>query len=347
MLAEELTAFDAAFKELDAVGPAQRALAAALANRLRAPALALTAERVFHTDETPTIKLTVRNVKTVKLRLWSIDVRDYFEKMAQTKGLEELDVALIAPDRTWEHEVGDYKRYKEIAVELPLTATEPGAYIVTARAGDLEARTLALVSDLALIVRAGRRGAAVQVQNRRTGELVKDAVVRLAADGRHLKTWTKETTPRKLTILAEAADQLAFQTVDLTVLSPSPLPAAQAVVATDRQRYGPGDTVEVHVVVRTPRVQGASDEPAAGARDAASATIFGDVAAPLVIPSTERYRLVATSANGVRFLDEPLELSAHGLATQSLDLPSALRGHIHVDVVHEAPTGEARLARCP
>ncbi|HLF92538.1 MAG TPA: tetratricopeptide repeat protein, partial [Planctomycetota bacterium] len=198
LMVSELDDFETALKELPKVGGAWGGHAAGLLMALQMPSLALASERVFKVGEAPTVKMTVRNVETVKLRFWTLDVKDYFEKKASTSGIQNLEVSVIAPDKEWEVPVKDYRRLKEFKLDVEVPKKDPGAYIVTASSGRLESTTVALVSDLAMIARAGRKGATVIVGNMKTGERVAAPALSTAADGKHLKAWTKESLVSKL-----------------------------------------------------------------------------------------------------------------------------------------------------
>ena len=49
--------------------------------RLTAKSMAIATERVFRSDETPKIKLTSRNIESVTVRAYKVDLETYFRKM--------------------------------------------------------------------------------------------------------------------------------------------------------------------------------------------------------------------------------------------------------------------------
>ncbi|HEX7449417.1 MAG TPA: tetratricopeptide repeat protein [Pirellulales bacterium] len=122
-LEEKLARFDEALVEYRKVtwgsfaGQAQARVA-----RLTAKELTIATERVFRTDETPQIKLTSRNLESVQVRAYAIDLETYFRKMHLAGGVEALDVALIDPDSTIDFEVPRYAQYQQLesTIELPL-----------------------------------------------------------------------------------------------------------------------------------------------------------------------------------------------------------------------------------
>ena len=79
-------------------------------------------ERVFRSDETPKLKLTTRNIESVTVRAYKVDLETYFRKMHLARGVEGLDIALIDPDKTFEFKVPNYAKYQQLesAIEVPL-----------------------------------------------------------------------------------------------------------------------------------------------------------------------------------------------------------------------------------
>ncbi len=321
VLATELDDVETALKELQKpcgcmTGPAQH-----LTAKLQAKSVALESERVFRTDETPKVKMTVRNNETVKFRLWTLDLKDYFEKKASTGGLQNLEVSVIAPDKEWEHSVKDFRRFKEMKIDVELPKKEPGAYVVTASAGAQEATSIVLVSDLAMIARAGRKGATVLAQNTRTGAAVADAVIHTAADGRHLKAWTKDTIASRLSFLVESGGQLAFRDVDVTNMAIAAERNARAIIVTDRTRYAAEDEVHVRMTLRDV-VDGA-----------------------YVVPKDKKYVLAAVSPGGVTFFETQLAVSKVGTSTTSFRLLRGMTGDVRIDVLDATKPLHALVGR--
>ncbi len=318
ILSLELDDFETALKELQKVGGGSAALAAALTQRLQSPALSIRGERVFRGGENPAVAMSVRNLETVKFRLWTLDLKDYFEKKSSTAGLQDLEVSVIAPDQEWEFKVPDYRRFKEFKLPVELPKKDAGAYVITAASGALEAKTVVVVSDLALIARAGRKGATVIVQNLRTGERVENATLSTAADGKPLKAWTPETNVRSLSFLAEAGGHFAFRDVATgQAAPPERTPIAQ--ILADRRVYGPEDEVRLRVVLRDVVENG------------------------FAVPKEKKYRLAASTTKGALFFEADLAPSATGLASASFRLLPGLRDGITVAVWERAKPQEKLL----
>ncbi|KAF0245707.1 MAG: large extracellular alpha-helical [Planctomycetota bacterium] len=317
--ANELDDFETAMKELPKVGGSSHGPAQQFLQLLQNKSLALSSEKVFTGAETPAVKLTVRNVETVKFRFWTLDLKDYFEKRAATTGLESLEVAVIAPDKEWEVPVKDYRRFKEMKLDVELPKKDPGAYVVSASIGTQEAKTVVIVSDLATIARAGRSGATVVVQNLRTGERVENATVRMAADGKHVKTWKDDMRPSSLSILAESNGHLAFRDMALGALPIAPKREPRVLILTDRSLYGDGDEVKVRLVVR---------DTDGGA---------------YLLPKDKNYILRAASGQGIVFHEATVALSKFGTAAMAFTMPKGLHSGVTVSVIEKALPQEKLL----
>src|SRR5204863_6377911 len=93
-------------------------------DQLTAKTLVIATERVFRSGETPRIKLTTRNLESVQVRAYFVDLETYFRKMHLARGVEGLDIALIDPDQNFEFKVPAYAEYKQIDSEIPVPIKE-------------------------------------------------------------------------------------------------------------------------------------------------------------------------------------------------------------------------------
>ena len=210
--------------------------------RLTAKSLTVVTERVFRSHETPAIKLTTRNIPAVTVRVYRINPEAYFRKTHRLDGVEDLDIALIAPDATFEFPIPKYAEHRELESTVPLPQPEmaAGALAVTVGSDTLEATTLVLRSDLDVIVKASPSEVFVLAENMRTGKPW-PGVRLLISDGK--------------TILAEAA------TGDDGVCQRD-LPRAGAAQAADRPRTRRNRPVRGRRAAHPRRRQG--DGPGAG-----------------------------------------------------------------------------------
>ncbi len=155
-----------------AAGDAQVAAA-----RLTAKTMTVSTERVFRSDETPKLKLVTRNIESVTVRAYKVDLETYFRKMHLARGVEGLDISLIDPDTTFEFKVPKYVKHQEIEsqieVGIPAKAGTPakgGVMAVTVSSKALEATTMVVQSDLDVIVKSSRDEVFVFAENMLTGK---------------------------------------------------------------------------------------------------------------------------------------------------------------------------------
>ena len=96
--------------------------------RLTAKTMSIATDRVFRSNETPKIKLTSRNIDTVTVKAFKVDLETYFRKMHNTHGVEGLDISLIDPDQTIEFKVPKYAEYQQLEseIEIPLPKNAEG-----------------------------------------------------------------------------------------------------------------------------------------------------------------------------------------------------------------------------
>ncbi|MBN1478397.1 tetratricopeptide repeat protein, partial [Candidatus Sumerlaeota bacterium] len=188
------------------VGAAQSAL-----TLMENPELTIETEQAFLPGETPTLHLVTRNIETIECAAYAIDLETYFRAKHSLAGVADLDIALIDPDETWEDTVEDYEEFRvyERDIELPLSG--PGAWAIRLATEDLEATSLVLVTDLALIAKASRNQVLVFAE--RWGEAEAAPGVRvLLSDGEEI--FAELTTEADGTVLFEDDEELR----DLTSL---------------------------------------------------------------------------------------------------------------------------------
>jgi hypothetical protein len=124
--------------------------------RLTSTTLEVASERIFRSNQTPRLKLVTRNVESVEVRAYKVDLETYFRKMHEVRGLQKLNISLIDPDRSFEFKVPKFVRYQKLESAVEVTLPEglhAGVMAVTINSRTLEATTLVIQSDLDLIVK--------------------------------------------------------------------------------------------------------------------------------------------------------------------------------------------------
>ena len=219
-------------------------------------------DRVFRSDEKPSFQLVSRNIETLRVRVYRLQLEDWFRATRQTGQVHELDIEVIAPDITFDSAVPSYVRCRETdrAVEIPTSG--PGAYVVKVDDKELEATTLVVVSDLALVTKASRLEFLVFAQN--TKEQRVEAGVRVAlgdangvvaegvtgSDGIWRFRGDELKNRDDLRVFAVAPGGSAATTLDMSGMGFSPGLYPQGFLSTDRPLYQPGQRVHCKAVVR-------------------------------------------------------------------------------------------------
>lgn len=200
----------------------------------------------------PVVQVEVRGLEELELRLHRIDVEGFLRSGGTPDGLRALDVALIAPDRTWTVPVPDAQPGRRTRFEVPVEVPAPGLYAVTAATHDREARTVLLVSDLELVVRA--RGADVAVAAFREGAPASGVDLRVQAG---TAVWEARTgaggvarltvPPGRISVLGLGRGGPALLALDRPD-SGADTRGPRLGVDLDRPVYLPGDTARFRVV---------------------------------------------------------------------------------------------------
>ncbi|MBD3181659.1 tetratricopeptide repeat protein [Candidatus Poribacteria bacterium] len=224
--------------------------------------LRLVTERVFRTNEPAKVKLNLRNIKKVTVSVYKVDLEAYWRKMNGITGVENLDIALISPDETWEYEVPEYEKYKPFEQEIEIPFDKAGVCAVHISEEDLEATTMVIRSDIDAIIKASRREILIFTQDMINNQPVPDAKV-LVSDGKSIisegKTGPDGVFYEKANELKNASNVTAFiikdNSASSNVLQLQGLGLAQGLsprgyIYTHKPVYRPGQKVYVKGIIR-------------------------------------------------------------------------------------------------
>jgi alpha-2-macroglobulin len=238
--------------------------------RLTTKEMTVATERVFRSNETPRVKLTSRNIESVTVRAYTVDLETYFRKMHLASGVEALDIALIDPDKTFEFAVPKYAQYQQLAseIEIPIDDAMPiegrpaGVMAVTVSSKTLEATTLVIQSDLDIVVKSSRDEIFVFAENLRTGKpwpkarlLISNgqqvfAEAETGGDGVFQKSFEELKSAGDVRVFAVADGSVASNAVGLQGVGVSTGLTARGFIYTDRPAYRAGQIVHVRGIVR-------------------------------------------------------------------------------------------------
>lgn len=229
---------------------------------LTAKQLEIITERKFRSNEKPRIKLSTRNLENVSVKLYRIDMTDYFRKMHLASGVESLDIALIDPDKSWEQKTADYAKYRRIEQQVEIPVEGPGVTAVTVTSDALEATTMIVVSDIDIIVKSSRNELFVFAENMLTGKpaetvslLLSDgskvfAEAATGKDGILQKKFDELKTVNDLRVFAVREGHAASSLVSLEGLQFAVGLSPKGYLYTDRPAYRAGQLVNLKGLIR-------------------------------------------------------------------------------------------------
>lgn len=246
-------------------------------SEMRNVSLRVVTERTCRSNEKPKIRVDTRNIDKLTVRLYAIDMEDYFRKSKTILGVESLDLLLIDPDKTFEFDVKDFATYKPITQEIELPIDTPSTYAVYVSnekskgqdkikdAGEptrLQATTLVVKSDIDIIVKTSRGQVLVYAQDMLKKQPAKDVRI-LAADAKSVlldgKTdedgiWVsvdnKIQSADNLTFFASRDHHVAGTGLNLVGLNFAHGLQPRGYIYTDRPAYRPGDSVNIRGILR-------------------------------------------------------------------------------------------------
>jgi len=148
---------------------------------LREKSISLEEVTAARPGEAVSLKITSRNVPEAELLVYGVDLMTLYLREKNLSEVTQVNLAGISPvlRRTVELGGGWDLREKEREVELALT--DPGAYLVICRGGELHTSGLALVSELELEVVEDEVSGRLRVQASKSadGSFVRDVDVRV------------------------------------------------------------------------------------------------------------------------------------------------------------------------
>ena len=301
--------------------------------RLTEKHLKLVTERTIRTDEPAEVHVSLRNIETLTVNLYKLNLEAYWRELYDVKGVEDLDLALIAPDKRWEYRVPDYQKYKPFELDIDIPIEGAGVYAVQLGEADLESTTLLIRSDIEAITKTSRREVLVFVQDMLKGEVVADAKV-LVSDGSqvifegftgtdgvlHVTENAISDDTRGENRFKDASRVAAFVVkgghvaadgLDLAGLGFSTGLMPRGYIYTDRPAYRPGDHVSIRGILRDVRE------------------------GTYIVPDGVRYKLSVIDAQGRPIREEAVKLSQFGGFDTQMQLDA------------DAPVGEYRIQVSP
>ena len=230
------------------------------------PHLAVRTPRSWRSDEAAALTLDTRNVDSVLVQVYPLDLEAYFRKHLTHTRVEDLDLDLIAPEMEFQLPVEGAADYLPLENQVVLPVEGPGVWAVAVSAGKLRATTLVVRSDVDVILKSSRREVFAYAQDMRLQEPAAGVSVLLAlpgADGApefHELTTGADGVARLrlerlrdvdwLRMFAARDGHCASNGLSLGGLDLARGLSARGLVYTDRPAYRPGTEVSWRAVLR-------------------------------------------------------------------------------------------------
>jgi uncharacterized protein YfaS (alpha-2-macroglobulin family)/TolA-binding protein len=230
-------------------------------DELRSVKLSAATPRIYRTDESAAVTIFTRNVEEINYQLHKVDLDVFFKKNKTVMNAGGLDTHFIPAQKSGTLEPENYKTLSDIRTDFSLGALPAGAYVLTLTSGNIYARTLVIVSDIACIVKSERDKTRILTIDMRQNKPVKDAVIYAAyesgiagsgktgEDGVHELSETVHGKDEK-NILVTKGNHYAFGKIGRVQNMQGQWPGTRIFLATDRPIYKPGDNVNVWLLAR-------------------------------------------------------------------------------------------------
>ena len=165
----------------------------------------------------------------------------------------------------WTWNVPAHEQWQSVSTSVPVT--DRGVYLVEATDGRLRAYTIVVITDLAIITKAGQGRLMSFVVDRRSGDPIANIPVKVWIDQKQVAskptdqqglvdTQVSEAKPENVAVLAVGKDQFAINTPGGWNLGDDPNRNLKGYTYTDRPVYRPGDTVHFKTIVRAKNISG-------------------------------------------------------------------------------------------
>ncbi len=226
--------------------------------------LGVATEHTFRSNEQLEIAVTTRNIEKLKISLYPLNLESYFRKTHQLARVDHLDIDLIQPDKTWEVELEDYTKFREMVRRIPVAVGRGGAFagIVKVEGGDWSATTLVLRSDIDLILKSSRREVLVYAEDGRKGQPAAGAKLLISdgskiigtgvtgEDGVFRARFDELKEGDSVRVFATTKTGIATNMLNIGGLSFSSGLGRRGYIYTDKSAYRPGERVAVRGVIR-------------------------------------------------------------------------------------------------
>ncbi len=240
--------------------------------QLTAKELNLVSESVYTTDEEHYVSLGLRNIETVTMKIYNLDLKEYFISQNKITNIDELDIILIKPDYQFEINYGeeipeDYEEFKYFENQIKLPIEEAGSYVIYVESAEYKSTVLYLVSDIAMTLKSTKDSALIHLKDIISEESLSDINVMVSTGSSIIGEYTTDNEGLLKLDLAKLREEQNISTSTLRyfaykdkhyastdlytggVYTPVKKQSA-GYIFTDKAKYKPGDTIYYKAILR-------------------------------------------------------------------------------------------------
>ncbi len=202
-----------------------------------------------------------------KIRLWELS-RGQQKRGPKAVGYAQVPVLnqqQVVSVWTWS--VPAHEQWESMNIAVPVS--DKGVYLVEATDGKLRAYTIVVITELAIVTKAGPGRLMSFLVDRRSGDPIANMPVRVWIDQKQVAanntdqqglvdTAINQAKPENVAVLATGSGQFAINTPGAWNLGNAPDRNLKGYTYTDRPVYRPGDTVHFKTIVRAQTLSGYS-----------------------------------------------------------------------------------------
>jgi TolA-binding protein len=241
-------------------------------NTLTRKELNLVSDKMFTTNDEPYVSLGTRNIDAVAMKVYKLDLKEYFISKKGISSIENLDVVLIKPDFDFEVNFGEeisesYEDYRYFDSQINIPFDEPGAYVVYAESKLYKSSVLFLVSDIAMTVKSTKEDAIIHVKNLKTETSENNAELMITDGNNIVEGYTTDEegfvklnleklqeeeglSPYNLQYFAYKGNQYSSSSLYTGSIYSASKSETASYIFTDKDQYKPGDKLYYKAILR-------------------------------------------------------------------------------------------------
>jgi hypothetical protein len=141
---------------------------------------------VFGVDEPASVEVETKNLESVDLKVYRVDLMILFAVRKDLQRINEIDLTGIVPVKEWTVKLDGARDYRWHEERVAVPANEKGVYLVVAKGGDHDGSTVVIKSDLEIKVQRVDDRVRVYAFDRRTREPMRGVYVKVG-DGSEIR----------------------------------------------------------------------------------------------------------------------------------------------------------------